>query len=92
MPVNKYSRSMKIQIMEESNLVFSNLGEGLYECLKSRQESEAREKLYSSEEVSEIFNDFVKVAIKQENGDFLVNHEVRDRMKKKTRKIVLIHI
>ena len=90
MNVHKYSKNMKIQIMEESGLVFSHLGGGLYETTKNRYESEM--KLCGSEEVAELFNNTTKVAIEKENGDFLTNYEVHDRMKKKTRKIILVNL
>lgn len=92
MTVHKYSKSMKIQIIEESGLMFSHLGGGLYETIKNRYESE--KKLCGSEEVAELFNNTTRVAIEKENGDLLTNYKVHDRMKmkKKTRKIVLVNL
>lgn len=91
MSVQKYSKSMKVQIMVESGLVFSHLGGGLYEMIKNRYEPEKR--LCSSEEVAELFNNTTKVAIEKENGDFLTNYVVHDRMKnKKTKRVILVNL
>lgn len=68
--IAKYPNSMRFKIETRSAVVFSEIGGGIYECVKNRFEDTEGE-LLGADLVAEIFNTSSSVSIKLKDGTYI---------------------
>lgn len=68
--ISKYPARMRYEIETKSSIVFSEINDGFYECIKNR-DGDTEGELLDSNLVTEVFNLASSVSIKLQDGSYI---------------------